>query len=46
MLVMAAWVVLSAATAALIVLVQVIHAKTEELRDWSFEPDDSDDWLV
>jgi hypothetical protein len=46
MLAMAAWVLLSAVVAALIVLVQVIHEKTEELRGWSYEPDDSDDWLV
>jgi hypothetical protein len=46
MLVMFAWVLLSAIITALIMLVSVIHEKTEELRDWSYEPDDSDDWLV
>jgi hypothetical protein len=46
MLAMLAWVLMSAAVTGLIMLVTVVHEKTEELRDWSHEPDDSDGWLV
>lgn len=46
MLSLIAWVLMSALLAALVALVGVVHAKTEELRGWSFESDDSDDWLV
>jgi hypothetical protein len=46
MLAMLAWVLMSAAVAGLIMLVSVINEKTEELRDWSYEPDDSDEWLA
>jgi hypothetical protein len=46
MLAMLAWVLMSAAVAGLIMLVTVIHEKSEELRDWSYESGDSDEWLV
>lgn len=46
MLVMVAWVVLSALIASLFVLLQVVREKIEDLDAWVFEADDSDEWLA